>query len=79
MLGVVVGMKPEERLKRWAPAGWEQRVELVKAASSFEEPAEDCYLAGVLVDPHYEAKCLPFLQAGDCLWSVAISAYEAGE
>jgi 1-aminocyclopropane-1-carboxylate deaminase/D-cysteine desulfhydrase-like pyridoxal-dependent ACC family enzyme len=77
VLGVVVGMQPEKWLKRWAPANWQSRVELVKAASPFSEPAEDRYLCGVLVDAHYEAKCLPFMREGDVLWSVALSAHEA--
>lgn len=69
--GVVVGADPRKRLDRWAPLFW--RAELVPAGVDYHTPVE-AELDGVLLDPHYEAKCVPFLRPGDLFWLVGIRA-----
>jgi DNA modification methylase len=73
VLGVLVGADPTKRLGTYAPAWWkdERRVQLKRASTSYDEAAR-ADLDGVVLDPHYEAKCVPFLGAGDLLWVVGI-------
>lgn len=65
VLGVCAARPPEivvpERLRGL--------VTLVKSGVPFEKAVE-ANLGGLELDPIYEAKCLPFLQAGDLLWVV---------
>ncbi len=77
VVGVVVGANPTERLDKWAPAGWRQRVVLVPSGSDYSKPAATTSYAGVELDAHYEAKCLPHLEPGDLLWVVGIRATQA--
>ncbi|MDR7487184.1 MAG: pyridoxal-phosphate dependent enzyme [Armatimonadota bacterium] len=69
VVGVVVGADPSKRLDKYAPADWRQRVELVPAGVDYHTEVSG-ELAGLALDPVYEAKCLPFLRAGDLLWVV---------
>ena len=69
VLGVVVGADPTARLDKYAP-GWQDRVTLVHSGSDYADPAPVTDLHGLPLDPHYEAKCLPHLRAGDLLWVV---------
>jgi len=73
ILGVVVGADPERRLDKWA-AGWRDRVQLERSALDYHDHAPDTKLGPIGLDPVYEAKCLPFLRAGDLLWCVGIRA-----
>jgi threonine dehydratase len=68
--GVVVGANPRSRLNQWAPSGWEKRVTLVAAKTSYARVASQLAWGEVSLDPNYEAKCIPFLRQGDCLWIV---------
>lgn len=68
--GVVVGADPRSRLNQWAPSGWEERVKLLPARTSYAKVAPQLAWGEVSLDPHYEAKCIPFLKHGDCLWIV---------
>jgi len=71
VLGVVVGASPEARLDRWAPGWrWDGSVQLNWHPSDYGTPARMPYLAGIGLDPFYEAKCLPYLRPGDLLWIV---------
>lgn len=72
VLGVVVGADPTKRLNQYAPKDWKSLVTLVPAGSDYHEPAPVTDLHGVQLDPHYEAKTIPFLEPGDCLWVVGI-------
>jgi 1-aminocyclopropane-1-carboxylate deaminase/D-cysteine desulfhydrase-like pyridoxal-dependent ACC family enzyme/DNA modification methylase len=72
VLGVVVGADPEKRLDEYAPPGWRERVKLVPSGLDYHAHAPLTELEGVRLDPVYEAKCIPFLQPGDCLWCVGI-------
>lgn len=70
VLGVVVGANPTKRLETWAPDNWRERVTLVQAAEPYNKKLLDTKLGEIELDPVYEAKCLRFLEAGDCLWIV---------
>jgi len=69
---VCVGNVPEERLDRWAPPEWREMVEIIDEESDYHVAATRTDLDGVLVDAYYEAKCIPYLREGDCLWISAI-------
>lgn len=69
VLGVCVGADPTRRLARWAPLGWQMRTTLVAAGVPYHLRVE-AGLGAVGLDPVYEAKCVPFLAAGDVLWVV---------
>lgn len=71
VLGVVVGADPAARLDKWAPPDWRDMVTLVPSNRPYAAHADPHY-RGVTLDPVYEAKCVPHLQAGDCLWCVGI-------
>ena len=73
VLAVRVGADPSKRLERWAPGLWRPanvEVEWVKSDLDYHHPAPQHSLEGVPLDPHYEAKCLPFLRPNDLLWVV---------
>jgi hypothetical protein len=75
VLAVVVGADPAERLDKYAPADWRRRVSLVPSGTDYHESASQIMLDDdVMLDPHYEAKCIPFLQEYDLLWVVGIRA-----
>jgi hypothetical protein len=72
VVAVCVGHVPEERLDRWAPKHWREMVEIIDDPSDYHVPATRTDLDGVLLDSFYEAKCIPYLREGDCLWVSAI-------
>jgi hypothetical protein len=72
VLGVHVGHLPEERIDKYAPPGWRDRVEFVCDGTDYHDAAEVTEFRGVQLDPFYEAKCIPFLREGDLLWVSAI-------
>jgi 1-aminocyclopropane-1-carboxylate deaminase/D-cysteine desulfhydrase-like pyridoxal-dependent ACC family enzyme/DNA modification methylase len=76
ILGVAVGADPKKTLSQFYP-DWESRVELVTAKIDYHERPEKTRLEGLPLDPIYEAKCIPFLKAGDLLWVVGIRPSEA--
>lgn len=78
VLGVVVGADPTKRLNKWAPPGWAEMVKLVDADGSYHDAAGTTSWRGVALDPIYEAKTIPWLQAGDCLWEVGIRPQAGG-
>lgn len=78
VLAVRVGADPSRRLARWAPAGWAGAVELVASPLDYHRDAPECRLGDLLLDPVYEAKCLPFLRPGDLLWVVGVRRTAAG-
>lgn len=69
VLGVVVGADPTKRLDRFSPF-WRATVQLVSAGVPYHDNAKRTDIAGVALDPIYEAKCIPFLRPGDLLWCV---------
>lgn len=75
ILAVKVGASPDKRLDRFAP-GWRSLVgaslTLVQSEMSYDTAHPAPFVGSILLDPHYEAKCLPYLQPGDLLWVVGI-------
>lgn len=69
VLGVIVGADPTGRLDRYAPADWRERCTLVRAREKYQQ-AVSASLGGVDLDPHYEAKVVPWLIPGDLFWIV---------
>lgn len=72
VLGVIVGANPEERLDKYAPKDWRDLVTLVKSDLDYSDNAPSNIFNGLLLDPIYEAKCIPFLKPGDLFWIVGI-------
>ena len=76
IIGVCVGASPERRLDKYAPPlnNWRLQATLVRSAQPYHESFNGSapYIAGVQLDPIYEAKCLPYLKRGDLLWVVGI-------
>lgn len=72
VLGVVVGARPDKRLDKFAPEGWRDLVTLETSVLKYEASPRLTMLEGLQLDPIYEAKCINFLQPGDCLWVVGI-------
>jgi 1-aminocyclopropane-1-carboxylate deaminase/D-cysteine desulfhydrase-like pyridoxal-dependent ACC family enzyme len=74
VIGVAVrpGRKLDKRIDKWAPPDWRDRCQLVPSQLDFFTPAPDVMLGDVELDPHFEAKCLPFLKPGDLIWLIAI-------
>lgn len=69
VLGVTVGSDPSDRLDKWAPKDWRDRVTLVPSGLDYEEEVE-ADVGGIVLDPVYEAKAARFLDPDDCLWIV---------
>jgi hypothetical protein len=78
VLGVQVGADPTKRLDEFAP-GWRDRCDLVQSDLDYHAAAPETQIGDLTLDPIYESKCLPFLEAGDLLWVVGIRpSAEAG-
>lgn len=73
VLGVRIGADPRRRLMRWAPPFWEERLTIVESRCAYST-AVRAYIGPDRLDPHYEAKCVEYLRAGDLLWIVGIRA-----
>lgn len=74
ILAVKVGApKPERYIRKWAPEGWEGRVEIIKAAEDYSTHVS-AEVGGVVLDPVYEAKVFKHLRNRDLLWVVGIRA-----
>lgn len=72
VLGVCVSRPPVERLDRHAPPNWRDMVEFVEHPTDYADAARDIMFGGVMLDPYYEAKCIDYIEEGDCLWVSAI-------
>lgn len=72
VLGIIVGADPQKRVSRFCPDY--QNLKFEKSKLDYHEPVADCMsmFQGIMLDPIYEAKCKPFLRAGDCLWIVGV-------
>lgn len=73
VLGVRVGGDPTGVLDRHAP-GWgsDAALDLVASDLAYRAHAPVTDLAGLPLDPQYEAKCLPYCEPGDLLWLVGL-------
>ena len=74
VLGITVGADPIKRLEKYCPKNWENMVKIVKSTLPYHKEAEETHLGGLLLDPIYEAKCLPYLEKDDLFWVVGIRA-----
>jgi 1-aminocyclopropane-1-carboxylate deaminase/D-cysteine desulfhydrase-like pyridoxal-dependent ACC family enzyme len=70
VLGVQCGAPRARMLDKWAPRDWRTRAWLADSGVPYHRYV-DAKLGGLVLDPVYEAKCVPFLQPGDLLWAVA--------
>jgi 1-aminocyclopropane-1-carboxylate deaminase/D-cysteine desulfhydrase-like pyridoxal-dependent ACC family enzyme len=73
VLGVRIGADPTKRLDGFAPMGWRNQMKVVTSRHDYTDHV-DARVDGVLLDPHYEAKCAEYLQPGDLFWIVGIRA-----
>ena len=71
VLGVRVGGDPEDALDRHAPDDWRDRVDLVESDYDYQAAPDETALAGVELDPVYEAKVIPYVEPGDLVWVVS--------
>ncbi len=69
VLGVSVGANPDRVMKSYAPSGWESFCTILKSPLSYGVEVA-ASIGSVILDPVYEAKCLPYLKKGDMLWVV---------
>ncbi|WP_370420361.1 hypothetical protein AB8O64_19815 [Streptomyces sp. QH1-20] len=72
VLGVRVGGDAAPHLDRYAP-DWQARATLVTSPSPYASTVPN-KLGALSLDPHYEAKALPYLRPGDLLWTVGVRA-----
>ncbi len=72
VLGVRIGGDPSRALDRYAP-DWPARAALVASDAAYADSAPG-QLGDLVLDPHYEAKVLPYLRSGDLLWTVGLRA-----
>ena len=81
LLAVQVGPSPVRRVRAYAPPSFDSllasgHVRFVPAPSPYEEEAPESHQRPegwtFRLDPHYEAKCAPFLRNGDLMWVVGV-------
>lgn len=72
ILGVQVGANPIKTLDKYAPRNWRDIVTLVKSNIDYSKRPEKTKINGIELDYGYEAKCIPYLKKGDCMWIVGI-------
>ncbi len=72
ILGVRVGADPVKRLDIYAPPLWRMQVSLVNSGYGYHKVPDTLHFGDILLDPIYEAKCLPFLRPGDLFWIVGV-------
>lgn len=72
VLAVRLGHDPADYLEKFTTAAMRARVTFADAVQGFDEHSPVTEWQGIELDPMYEAKCIPFLAPGDCLWCVGI-------
>lgn len=72
VLGVIVGADPESILEEYAPEDWRNMVTLVKSSMDYHEEVKQNNFNGILLDPIYEGKCIPFIEEGDLFWIIGL-------
>jgi ParB-like chromosome segregation protein Spo0J len=79
ILAVRVGADPAPALDELAP-GWRDLPDLewIDSPLAYEAAAPNL-LGDLILDPMYEAKCLPFIRPGDVLWAVGLRASAAAQ
>jgi 1-aminocyclopropane-1-carboxylate deaminase/D-cysteine desulfhydrase-like pyridoxal-dependent ACC family enzyme len=76
ILGVIVGADPIQRLDRYAPRWRIANCRLVKSPHKYDQACAG-QIGKVDLDAIYEAKCLPYLEAGDLFWIIGIRATQS--
>ena len=71
VLGVKVGADPTKRLNKYAPSGWRNMVKIVDCGIDYHKQVKG-EINGIILDPIYEAKCLPYLEKGDLFWIIGV-------
>ena len=71
VFGVRVGADPTKRLDQYAPDGWRGMVDIVDCGIDYHKEIEG-EINGIILDPVYEAKCLPYLKTGDLFWIIGV-------
>lgn len=69
VMGVVIGAPPYKKLNYYAPYKWRDNVMLVPSGVDYKVHVE-ARINGIVLDPIYEAKCLPVVRKGDVFWLV---------
>lgn len=73
VIGIRIGADPIKRLNAFAGFGWSQQLKVVDVTGDVPyHQAVDARLGDIVLDPHYEAKCMEWLQPGDLFWCVGI-------
>lgn len=79
VLAVIIGADPRPMLAKLAPSVWPEIIEFVPAGWPYHHRVPGQDIAGIRLDPIYEAKALPFLREGDLFWIVGIRPGENEE
>lgn len=72
VLGIQVGTDPIKRLNTYAPLDWRNNLTIIKSSLSYHQEVNNNYIESLIVDPIYEAKCLPYLNKNDLFWIIGI-------
>lgn len=73
VIAITLGADPTDRLDKFRP-GWrdDPLLTLTPSGIDYEKTANPNAIEGITLDPHYEAKCVPFLKERDLLWIVGL-------
>lgn len=74
IIGISVGKDPTDILNQYAPKNWRDMGSIVKSRVNYHTEI-DGFIGDLMLDPIYEAKCLPYLEPGDLLWVVGARSY----
>lgn len=69
VLGIQVGANPRARFVKYGFYLLGRSLEILRSPNDYEYSVLGS-LGDIPLDPHYEAKCLPYLKSGDLLWIV---------
>ncbi len=72
VIGIQVGADPIKRLNKYAPFGWQLQCKIIKSNLDYHKEANIYNINNLILDPIYEAKCIPFLEPNDLFWVVGI-------
>lgn len=75
VLGVSVGADPIKRVQKFNPFFY-SNFNIVYSKLDYHTYVKENQFEGIILDPIYEAKCIPFLEKGDLLWIVGIRNLE---
>lgn len=63
---------PIKMLDKYAPHDWREQCKLIRSELDYAKEPEQQTISGIQLDPIYEAKAIPYLEAGDLFWIVGI-------